>query len=906
MDYVGVKEVPEYSYLQKRNGTADPGLVPQIRLAIQSQPAGEYPGPIANSELLLPSSEENLLHDPDPEKEVSSPPVKSTVREHADFLVVPQELWAIWERVYGARTDIMRTVIMFSGKRHLDYCAFKVTVLFRPLIKPWVPHEPKVAYLRKDAHVSDLLEKCERIFRPLAVDPEKLQFRCWLTERSADEVARRVDSATPGQRIEIPAGRLLREDKPLREILADERDAMCFVVELAPSGKGFVMEEERPAAQCGGGNRGETGAGSGSTSLGTTAAKFPAVVSGDLSFIRTALCKCGTFAPLSKRGLVGLRNMSNTCYMNAALQCLSNCLELTKYFLLDRHKKVLSSLQPPVAKGRGELACRYAELIDALWRETKEKVAPEGLKDCLDRKTSQFRGHEQQDSQEFVLCLLDALHEDLNRAKTSLSSQRMDDGAGSDQWTLYREKNDSVIIDLFCGQLRSDIYCPQCKLSVAAYDPFTVISVPVPQMVSLPIVYVPEKLDHGMVKLKLPMQEGTSLSDVAKTLVTLMKLSVPRKLLFAAVRDGRIVQRLTESANCTEVAEKHDDLFAFDCGVDDGTDSRLIEIRVSTKSPSSYGARLATAKRPFVLALQMETTLAGIKLAVFSLLLPYLKSSSPPATVGTPQELYNRTVVKGKRPYTLSIVTFSGQGNTPRTKKCEFCGKLHDGNCEFDFDNEDHLTFSDLLKLMGPKRDLALSLVFSSTVVAFNTEKLLKHMDSSSQPTGTGTSNGKTRLTLCDCLNTIFKRNEELDQKNLWTCSHCKKEVRAIKHMTICRPPPVLIIHLKRFRQRQGRFCMTQRKVEDLVHYPIEGLDISPYLSTPELGMPKYNLFAVTEHYGSLSGGHYVAVCRSFWKKGWVAYDDSTLGLVKPEDVTNKNGYVLFYHREDVEKEVYC
>ena len=41
-------------------------------------------------------------------------------------------------------------------------------------------------------------------------------------------------------------------------------------------------------------------------------------------------------APIEK-GVTGLNNVGNTCFMNTALQCCSNTTALTKYFVDNMH-----------------------------------------------------------------------------------------------------------------------------------------------------------------------------------------------------------------------------------------------------------------------------------------------------------------------------------------------------------------------------------------------------------------------------------------------------------------------------------------------------------------------------------------------------------------------------------------
>jgi ubiquitin carboxyl-terminal hydrolase 8 len=131
---------------------------------------------------------------------------------------------------------------------------------------------------------------------------------------------------------------------------------------------------------------------------------------------------------------------------------------------------------------------------------------------------------------------------------------------------------------------------------------------------------------------------------------------------------------------------------------------------------------------------------------------------------------------------------------------------------------------------------------------------------------------GRTaKISLEQCLD-AFVKDEVLEKSEAWNCPNCKTLRKAIKKLSLSRLPPVLMIHLKRFSFK-GPFT---DKLDTLVDFPIKGLDLTNYLppplppsadrtrssamsaDDPRTPLPpyKYDLYGVTNHFGSLSSGH--------------------------------------------------
>jgi ubiquitin C-terminal hydrolase len=189
---------------------------------------------------------------------------------------------------------------------------------------------------------------------------------------------------------------------------------------------------------------------------------------------------------LNRRALIGLSNMGNTCFLNSTLQCLFSADTLMSYFAVDKFR---SEINPTQAKTKGKLGLAFAELAQRVLTAPNGSVErPSMVKACVSLIAPQFNNFGQQDSQEFLRCLLSGLHDDLNRIRKQPKYEEINDNEHDSEeirsnrwWNNYKQRNDSVVVDLFAGQLKSTVKCNQCGYISTAFDPFMDLSLPIPQ-----------------------------------------------------------------------------------------------------------------------------------------------------------------------------------------------------------------------------------------------------------------------------------------------------------------------------------------------------------------------------------------------------------------------------------------
>ncbi|KTG45449.1 hypothetical protein cypCar_00008252 [Cyprinus carpio] len=148
----------------------------------------------------------------------------------------------------------------------------------------------------------------------------------------------------------------------------------------------------------------------------------------------------------------GLRNLGNTCFMNAILQSLRS--------LVEEFRKTLCSL----------------------WQGSQTAFSPDALFYVIWKIMPSFRGYQQQDAHEFLRYLLDHLHREMQGSKNGSPSPTLspDRAKHTSESKCCINGTSTIVTSVFGGILQNEVYCLICGTESRKFDPFLDLSLDIP------------------------------------------------------------------------------------------------------------------------------------------------------------------------------------------------------------------------------------------------------------------------------------------------------------------------------------------------------------------------------------------------------------------------------------------
>ena len=187
---------------------------------------------------------------------------------------------------------------------------------------------------------------------------------------------------------------------------------------------------------------------------------------------------------LTKKGLCGLRNLGNTCFMNSIIQCINHTIPFTKYILENKFKTDLN-----VDKDEHVLIEHWSKMSRSLWH-TNAVFTPMGFLKCIQRLAQlkgydEFTGYRQNDSQEFLQFFLECTHNALSKEVNMTIKGEPSNDYDKLAIKAYQSfskffKNDySEIVKTFYGQFYTRVkkITKDNEENSSSFEPFNTLSI---------------------------------------------------------------------------------------------------------------------------------------------------------------------------------------------------------------------------------------------------------------------------------------------------------------------------------------------------------------------------------------------------------------------------------------------
>uniref|UniRef100_A0A8C7M9K2 Ubiquitin carboxyl-terminal hydrolase n=1 Tax=Oncorhynchus kisutch TaxID=8019 RepID=A0A8C7M9K2_ONCKI len=607
----------------------------------------------------------------------------------------------------------------------------------------------------------------------------------------------------------------------------------------------------------------------------------------------------------SQPGLCGLSNLGNTCFMNSALQCLSNASPLTEYFLDDQYEAEINRENP--LGMRGEIAESYADLVKQMWLSRSSYVAPRTFKTQVGRFAPQFSGYQQQDSQELLAFLMDGLHEDLNRVKKKPYLALQDAGGRKDEivakeaWTNHRLRNDSIIVDIFHGLFKSTLVCPECAKVSVTFDPFCYLTLPLPMKKDRTMEVFLVRIDPQSrpTQYRVVVPKLGSVTDLCSALSRLSGIPA-ENMVVADVYNHRFHKIYRRDDGLNQIMEK-DDIFVYEVAEEDAESMNLpvyFRERHSKHTGGSTGTMLFG--QPLLITVPRQNLAADMLYEkvlerigwVQCLWACFSSGSGSPLSDGascsssnsSEEEAMDQQVSPEPENGQSEEEDASDLENGPKTKPCSSTPpKLFSFSMvnSYGTANISPLPCDGNILKLNTHSTVAIDWDSDSKKLCYDdqeAEAYEKHESMLQAP------KKKATVALRECIE-LFTTMETLGEHDPWYCPTCKKHQQATKKFDLWSLPRILVVHLKRFSYNR---CWRD-KLDTVVDFPVRDLNMSEFVCDPKAGPYVYDLIAVSNHYGGMGGGHYTAYGKNKADGKWHYFDDSSVSAASEDQIVVRN-----------------
>uniref|UniRef100_A0A182MUF2 ubiquitinyl hydrolase 1 n=1 Tax=Anopheles culicifacies TaxID=139723 RepID=A0A182MUF2_9DIPT len=555
-------------------------------------------------------------------------------------------------------------------------------------------------------------------------------------------------------------------------------------------------------------------------------------------------------------GLVGLQNLANTCYMNAALQALSNSPPLTGYFLdcgAILETDLLGGTNPAVTKPA--LAKHYHRLIREMWCKNRRYVVPSGILCGIRIVHPMFRGYQQHDTQEFLRCFMDQLHEELKEVTAPPPPD-----------VLSRGTLDEV--DEHSDGHPSPCSSPSPSQSEGEYE---TCDSGVSERSSLSDDQLsPTKLSASKRFRKLSSRSPSPPGSAADSQAN------QRMLASARIRTSSIRQQSPVGSNRSNASSVSTASMTIP---PTGTPGSGTGGGGGSGDPSDGGtAKDKLPQRSIISDIFDGKLLSSVQCLTCD-------------RVSTREETFQdlSLPIPGKDHLAVLHQTHPGMGS-PGSGSGVSSVSVGSANSVSSGSG------------MGAGSSGASSggstssgITCSDAVYPVNGDSWLWWFWNSPFWSWVRSWFWGPAVTLHDCMAAFFSA-DELKGDNMYSCERCNKLRNGVKYSRVLALPEMLCVHLKRFRHDLSY----SSKISSPVLFPLYGLDMRPYLHKDcRSEVTTYDLCAVICHHGTVGGGHYTSFAKHDPTGKWFEFDDQLVTQVTPEHVQSCEAYVLFYRKNN-------